>query len=1092
MKKPSFYCNNVQAVSIGGYLLAILWLIPTLLHADGSNGLKDIYISIHFKDATVDRALDEISKLSGLSVTYSQGDLPKALKITYEKERVKVTDVLQYVLRGTGLTFRHHNGIIVVFKAVEIVKRVVANGALEGTLSDATTGENLIGASVRVLGTSLGATADANGFYAIKNVPPATYQLTISFIGYDAAVVRDVIIEAGKTSRIDYKLKPASNELQSIEIIGNGVLSGNVVETNEGALVSSIKDAPVIITGISAQQIARSIDQDAGEVARRLPGVSVLNNFVNIRGMHERYNLTVLNDMIAPSSESDRRAFSYDLLPSNMIDKMTVYRSPAPDLLGDWAGGVIKVDTKNTSIARQIEINLSGWVRGGTTGKDEYTYDGGKRDWLGSDDGGRSLPKGFPSIYQIPGTMAGQVNDDRSRNLDRISQEELAQNAQWGQKLYSRWNLKRDKAPVDYRAGINYYDSWLLGKVRLNNLTSINTTQSTQIVNQEFNPWWSVDAEGKPANARTYNDTISRKNARWGILQNLKLRINPSHTIELKGIFNQLGTDETYVRKGFNDYVTDFDNGYVTKIFYTYRTRSIFTAQLAGQHALGANKDHHLSWRGGYAVSKDDTPAQRLLHLKSQDAYDETQKRYATNGAALGVFSIANSLYYSNSKETNYTGFLDYEKKLTDWISLKAGAFDEKKVRDIDGRLINIGTRDNLNFYLRDSEGQKVDEWNVESALNPSMFREDGQGLFIYDNRYFSGQYKVDGNIVAGYVAANIQVVPSKLSVYGGIRWESQQLEITTPFIGTQRKDSVVIDRTLRHWLPSVNVKYSFAPQLAFRAAYGKTINRPNYREMIPLLVNDPKLEMMQVGNSKLTDATIDNYDARLELYPTESEFISVGVFYKDLHNAIEPYVDRINRDEFLKFSNSPKATVKGIELEVRKSLAFIPGRIAQYFSTIANVALLKSEVKFADSLIGSVTGDFTDFRPNTRQLEGTAKYVINAGLYFEHPTCGTKISVLYNVLGQRLVYAGTGFFPATYELPRHNIDITLRQRITKNLEFRFGVQDILNQPRKLYRDYDRDEKYNPDRWNKLPFKDYTFQKFRPGSYWMMGVNITL
>jgi TonB-dependent receptor len=301
------------------------------------------------------------------------------------------------------------------------------------------------------------------------------------------------------------------------------------------------------------------------------------------------------------------------------------------------------------------------------------------------------------------------------------------------------------------------------------------------------------------------------------------------------------------------------------------------------------------------------------------------------------------------------------------------------------------------------------------------------------------------------------------------------------------------VKRSTPYWLPSVNLKYTFHPQLAFRAAFGKTINRPNYREMIPLYMNDPKLELLQYGNKALKDATINNYDMRLEWYPSESEFVSVGLFYKKMTNAIEPYIFRAGNMETLMFSNTSRADVRGIEVELRKSLGSIaPVKWLQYFSTIANFAFLDSEVKFIDSLFVSVPGKFDDFRPKVRQLEGTAKYVINAGLYFEHPQWGTKISLLYNILGQRLVYAGTAFFPSTYELPRNVVDLTVRQQVTKYLEIRAGVQDILNEPRKLYRDYDGDEKFNTDRWTKLPFRDYVFQKYKPGSYWMVGINITL
>lgn len=1100
-----FTKTRFSGISITTSLIALVMLLmnPGKLGAKnpGEKQAEDVYISIHFKNASLRQALDEIGKKSGLSITYNDADLTKkATAISYEHERISVNQILDYILKDTGLGFREFKGIIVIYKLPPPPKsQNQARGSIEGTLSDTGSGEALIGANVRVLGTPLGGNADADGHYIIQSVPSGTYQLAVSYIGYETSIVRDVKVAGGQATRVDYKLAVSKTELQSIEIIGNSALTGNVVETNELAMVNSIKASPLIITGISAQQIARSIDQDAGEVARRLPGVSILNNFVNIRGMHERYNLTVLNDMIAPSSEADRRAFSYDLLPSNMIDRMTVYRSPSPELLADWAGGVIKVETKNTAIARQIEINLSGWIREGTTFKDRYTGASGGKDWLGYDDGSRALPAGFPEFNQIPGDGPGQVNKDvRTRNVEKITPSQLAQNAEWGQKLKGDWNLQKDKAPIDYRAGINYYDSWLLGRMRLNNLTSINTTQTTQIINQNFYPSRFVDEQGKVNNARSYEDTISRKSARWGLLQNLRLRINPSHSLEAKAIFNQLGSDETYVRKGFNNIISDFDLGYVTKVFYTYRSRSVLSTQLAGKHALGSKKDHQLNWSGAYSASNELVPAQRLMNLMPDAGQwdDPLAPRYLSGAANQGGFSIANSLYYAESHENNFTGFVDYEKKFGEEFSFKLGFFDEKKTREIDGRLINIGSDPNppTSNFLMNQEGVRVNEWNAEDVLGPQNYNQNGGGRFIYDNQYLSGQYNVDGNIAAGYAAALIPVIAKKLSVYGGVRFENQNLEISTP-VSTDgvTHDNVIVKRSTPYWLPSVNLKYAFHPQLAFRAAYGQTINRPNYREMIPLYVNDPKLEMLQFGNKDLKDATIDNYDMRLEWYPSESEFISVGVFYKKMSNAIEPYVYLQSKLETLLFSNTARADVRGVEVELRKSLGSIaPVRWLQYFSSIANVAWLHSEVKFQDSLFSITPGTYSDFRPNKRQLEGTAKYVINAGLYFEHPNWGTKISALYNILGQRLVYAGTSFFPSTYELPRSVIDLTVRQQLTKYLELRAGVQDILNQPRKLYRDYNRDEKYNPNLWNKLPFKDYMFQKYKPGSYWMVGVNITL
>jgi outer membrane receptor protein involved in Fe transport len=1062
------------------------YFIPSSYARTSHDSLRfqEVFISLDLNNIPLGTALQQIGSKSGFGILYNEQDLPKGMVVNFHSSKVSLEEALDYLLKDTNLGYKAYKMNIVIFVKQE--KKKAKGGIIEGNLTDATSGEALIGANVMIVGTTMGSNTDASGHYAIQNVPYGVYQLAISYIGYETVLVRDVKVTGEQTITVNHSLKPSETQLQAIEIIGNKTLSGNVIESNEISMTNDIRTSALIITGISAQQIARSVDQDAGEVARRLPGVSVLNNFVNIRGMHERYNLTILNGMIAPSSETDRRAFSYDLLPSNMIDKMTVYRSPGPELLADWAGGVIKVETKNTSIARQIEVNLSGWYRDQTTFKDYNTYQGGGKDWMGKDDGTRALPKGFPDVLKIPGYVA---ETGRSRKLSAISPDDLAQNAQWGQKLYSRWNLKRDKAPLDYRAGINYYDSWPIGKMRLNNLTSVNTTQATQIINQQFYPARYVDEQGKLVNNRAYEDTISRKTARWGFLENLRLSINPSHIIEVKGIFNQLGMDETYVRKGYNNIFSDFDLGYVTKVFYTYRSRYIASGQLAGMHTLGSQKDHQLNWSAGYSESKDDLPGQRLMNLQAINTADENAPRYLTNGGELGVFSIANSLYYSSSKEKNFTGFLDYEKKFSNGISVKLGAFDEKKDRNINGRLIVFGTDQSGNF-LQNAEGAYVNEYNAEDALGPASFKPMGGGLFLYDNPYLSGQYKVDGNIVAGYGAVKIPFLGERVTVYGGVRYEKQDLKIITPY-RDRVGDSTIVNRSTPYWLPSVNVTYAIQPKLLLRAAYGKTINRPNYREMTPITVNDPRLEVTQTGNSKLVDARIDNADVRLEWYPSESEFISVGVFYKRLQNAIEPYYFSTGKLEQILFTNTPKASVKGFEAEIRKNLSFIPVRWSQYFSTIANFAVLKSDVKFQDSLFNSTPGNFQDFRTKSRPLEGTASYVINAGLYFEHPEWGTKISLLYNVLGQRLIYAGTPFFPETYELPRHVLDLTFRQKMTKHLELRAGVQDLLNQPRRLYRDYNRDQRYNPDLWNKLPFKDYMFQKYKPGSYYMLGINLT-
>lgn len=1046
---------------------------------------SDVYIDISVRNVSIQQALDEVRKRSNLGIVYNESDLPHDASITIDRKHISVKDALSTILRGTNLGYREYKGTLIIYKVQE-KPEAQKNGAIEGKLQDEESREPLIGANVRILGTSMGSNADIEGHYIIKNVPPGVYQLAISYIGYETTIVRDVQVVAGQTLLVNSSLKASKTELQAIEVIGDRVLSGNVIETNEVSFVNSIKSSSLIITGISAQQIARSVDQDAGEVARRLPGVTVLNNFVNIRGMHERYNLTILNGMIAPSSEADRRAFSYDLLPSNMIDKMTVYRSPAPELLADWAGGVIKVETKNTSIARQLEVNVSSWFRPGSHFKDHYTYSGGGRDWMGRDDGTRALPNGFPAVGDIP--AGGLGFPGVARDIGKYSPDQLAANANWGSQLYNKWNLKKTYAGMDYRAGINYYDAWKIGRIRFSNLTSINTTQASQITQGDFVPLRRIGSDGRVSDGRSYRDTVSQFTARWGLLQNLTMHLNAHNTIQFKGLYNQLGIDETLVRSGVDYILSDVSNGYVSKVIYTYRSRAVFGSQLAGSHIFGNQSRQSLQWTMAYNFSKEDVPAQRALRLTpvSTQLDNPLAPRYVTSNDL--DFNTVNSLFYSSTKEVNKILSADYENKFSQAVLMRSGFFFEHKNKPLESRLVRIS-----GLPLNLDTDERLDQYHAEKAFQPSSYKADGTGAYIYDDEQISGQYDVDGKIYAAYLAGQFTLLNQRLKFYGGVRYEGQKLVLnipSSPYLIAIGSSPELINRYKAYWLPSINTSWNFTDKMLVRLAYGQTLNRPNFRELIPLYVNDPRLENLKIGNDSLRDARIHNFDARWEFYPSDGEFISIGGYYKRLYHAIEPYIFSTGKSEAIYFENTPKASVLGAEVEIRKSFNFLPWKWGANLYSIANVALLHSEVVFSNGLVPDNTGTYgSDSRRSKRPLEGTASYVINGGLYYDHEAWGTKLSLIYNVMGQRLVYAGTSFFPETYELPRHTIDITVRQRINKHIELRAGVQDILNQPRRLYRDYDRNQRWDTSRKSKLPYRDWIFQEYKPGSYYMLGLN---
>lgn len=240
------------------------------------------------------------------------------------------------------------------------------SGKLEGTVFDREYTEPLIGASIALEGTSYGTITDIDGAYSIAGIPAGTYQVRFSYLGYDTRIVENVVIKAGETVELNIFLSMSGAMLEGVEIV-------DFRRTNtENAVLMEIKMANQIASGISAQQIARSLDRDAGQVVRRVPGVSLMGNFINIRGLNPRYNNVLLHNATAPSLETDIKSFSFDMIPSGQIDRIIINKSPSADMTGDFAGGVVKLHLRSIPTENFYSIGYSTSIRAGTTFQDFY------------------------------------------------------------------------------------------------------------------------------------------------------------------------------------------------------------------------------------------------------------------------------------------------------------------------------------------------------------------------------------------------------------------------------------------------------------------------------------------------------------------------------------------------------------------------------------------------------------------------------------------------------------------------------------------------------------------------------------------------
>ena len=264
-------------------------------------------------------------------------------------------------------------------------------GSIEGTVKDRASSEILIGTTVQIEGTTIGTTTDIDGHFVLPNLKTGIYKLKISYVSYTTRLIENVKVEKDKVTTI------------SAELEGNLVNLGDITvsavrKTNtEISMITDIKASQFISTGISGQQISKTLDKDASEVVKRIPGITIMDNrFLIVRGLSQRYNNVWLNNAATPSAEADVKAFSFDIIPSSMIENIMIFKSPAAELPADFSGGFVKMTTKNLPEKNGMVFSYSTGISENTTFREFYKPISGGTDWLGFDNGSRSLPDNMP------------------------------------------------------------------------------------------------------------------------------------------------------------------------------------------------------------------------------------------------------------------------------------------------------------------------------------------------------------------------------------------------------------------------------------------------------------------------------------------------------------------------------------------------------------------------------------------------------------------------------------------------------------------------------------------------------------------------
>ncbi len=913
-------------------------------------------------------------------------------------------------------------------------------GSIKGSIKDVITGEGVIGASVYIVENSLGAAADVNGDFEIPKLKAGSYTLLISFISYKTDTLKNIVVYPDQTTVVNTTLAEESQQLTEV------VVKGAKVTNTDVSIITEIKKNDLVAVGISAQQISMSQDRDAAQIMKRIPGVTIIGNrFVNVRGLSERYSTVLLNGVIAPSSEVDSKAFSFDLIPSGMIDRMMVYKSGSAELPGEFAGAVIAIQTKNVIDDNSLSVNFTTSFRPGTTFNNFATYKGSNTDRIGFDNGNRQLPSSFPQ-----------------QNLGLLKNANELTNA--SKSLPNNWNTSSKTAIPDYRVSINFTKAAYFGNKKLSNISSISYASLRQHIYQETDNY-DINKENITLR-RHYNDNRYAESFRVGLISNFILELNPTNKIEFRNLLNQQGLSQVTHRTG----VEVNEGQEVRNLGLNYVQKRIYAGQLQGKHSL--NEKINLSWILATSQINADQPDYRRIRSQRASGTDNPYTIVLPSSSS----TLDAGRFYSELNEKVYTHTLGLDYKLNPSVDedkqskISVGYYLAQTQRDFSARWF---------AYKQAKLGNPAPDALKQGGFNEIFIPEniglasdEGAPYFMLDEgTNASDKYDAQNLLAAGYVNLTIPF-SAKFRFSSGLRTEYNK-QVLNSF--NDQSKPVKVNKPVTSVLPFFNLSFNYTEKSLIRLAYSKTVNRAVFRELAPFNFYDFDRNANFYGNPNLVTCDIQNVDLRWENYPSKNENISIGVFYKHFKNPIEIVLVGGSNAVYT-WENAASAQTFGAEIEARKSLSGITSStFIDKFSVLFNASIIKSQVN---------TSNLTN-QDGDRAMQGQSPYVINAGLYYNNYETGLQANVSYNVFGSRIFAVGDKVGNRNlYDMPRNQIDITVSKDISTHWEIKFGVQDILNQSNRVIVDLNNDK--------NITGNDDPFQGYRPGQYISLGLNYKL
>ena len=834
---------------------------------------------------------------------------------------------------------------------------------------------------------------DERGRYRLY-LPPGKYTLRSYYDLYHGARWDNIAVTRGAFKRVNFVLDPISEKDAGVEEIEVAYMAD---ASSEAAQLNIRKEAVTVQDSISAQEISRAGDSTAQGAVKRVVGVTVdEDGRIIIRGLSGRYNSILFNDIPVPSVDPDIPSVKLDIFPTDIVSNLSIIKVPRPDLPGNFAGGLLNIQTSAYPNEQMVKVGVGIGFNSLSAFKDMPSYQGGKRDWLGFDDGTRALPDA--------------VGNNRLRTERGGRYQTPDQTAQVGRAFSNIWNPKtRTAAPkLGLKASAGNTYSLKKKDARAGYLVSVLYDYQDKIRNG-YNRKYTYDADGNAImKLEDYDFKSGAQEVLWATFGSGFVQLNRDNELKLNTFFTRAAKDKTLLQLGARE-----DNDILTtKNSYNFVGRSLFFNQLIGNHRNLGKTESGIEWNLVAATGKRDEPDRREIQQQVESQRIPQANRYDSD---LGQLSLA------GQSIVRFPAYEAFESRAYMSFGLTGGWQD----REFTAR----------RFEYRAFSGAGV-IGDPEVVYGP-----DGMGRLsnVFEFTRDVDSYDAQNTLGGGFVQLETPMAPW-LRFLGLLRMEvfNQQVQSRNPFGEAIPPEQIRrTNRTDIDPMPSANFAFTINEKMFVKLGYGMTVIRPAIRELAPYVYVDFLRGWNISGNPDLQRTQVQNVEARYEFFFGGTNLFAATAFYKYFKNPIEFVV--INQDNSAAtYANAESAWLAGGEVELRLGFGLMHEKLEKLYF-LGNFAYMASQTRLPE-------GQRQTGRSN-RPLYGQSPYVTNLSLRFDDPDSRVMVGLVYNAFGPRIVEVGTsaGSFnlPDVKDMQRHMLDLIATYKPNEHVKLGFKWKNI-------------------------------------------------